>query len=362
MSQAVRMSESFKTILINTRVESSTRSKITIPTIHQLYKEGKPVTMLTAYDFPTGRLCENTSVDITLVGDSLAQVCLGYDSTVRLTLDEMIHHCRAVGRGSKSPLLVADMPFGTYFNPEDAIRNAARLMQEGGVESVKLEGGREVIETIKKLTHYGIPVMGHIGLMPQRHASIGGYHMQGQTSRSASAMLDTALHLQGAGVFAIVIEAVPGVVGTSIAEKVQKIPVIGIGAGRAVDGQVLVVSDALGISPKSPRFARRFAEISETAEAAVELYAAAVRSREFPKPEEVYLMRREQVRAFRAKIGHSKYHLTPSADELPTEESAESHCAETPVVEEPAVNHVIEDTASDKDPMVELKAYLASRH
>ena len=261
--------------------------------------------MLTAYDFPTGRLCETTDVDITLVGDSLAQVCLGYDSTVKLTLDEMIHHCRAVGRGSKTPLLIADMPFGTYFNPEDAIRNAARLMREGGVEGVKMEGGLELVDTVRKLTAYGIPVIGHVGLMPQRHTSLGGYRARGGSAKDAERILTQALRLQEAGAFALVVEAVPGVVGTVIAERVNRIPVIGIGAGPHVNGQVLVVSDAIGVTPESPRFARRFAQVKDVAQLAIHRYVEAVKTRNFPNKDqnEIYGMRHQQRDIFWAATG-----------------------------------------------------------
>ena len=270
--------------------------------LQNMHKEGKPIAMFTAYDYPTGRLCERTNVDITLVGDSLAQVCLGYDSSSQLTLDEMIHHCRAVARGSKSPFFMADMPFGTYFTPEDAIRNAGRLVREAGVEGVKLEGGLEVVEIIKKLTDFGIPVMGHIGLMPQRASSMGGFTVQGKTQKSASSILNIALRLQEAGVFALLLEAVPSLVGGYIARNVHDVPIIGIGAGNQVGGQVLVVTDALGITPKPPKFVRRFAEFGDAAETSINSFVDAVKSRDFPSREESYLMPREEAQALRASI------------------------------------------------------------
>ncbi|TFY50200.1 hypothetical protein EVJ58_g11145, partial [Rhodofomes roseus] len=177
-----------------------TRKKITIQHLLNMKRKHTPIAMLTAYDFPTGRACEAHGVDITLVGDSLAQVCLGYDATTRLTLDEMVHHCRAVARGSKAPFLVADMPFGTYeAGVDDAVRNAVRLVREGGVDAVKIEGGVEVVDTVKRLTTVGIPVMGHIGLMPQRQAILSGYRVQGKSAEGALSLVDSALALEAAG-------------------------------------------------------------------------------------------------------------------------------------------------------------------
>ncbi|KAK7691358.1 hypothetical protein QCA50_004755 [Cerrena zonata] len=356
----------------NAANKSPLRAKMTLPMIRQLYKDGKPITMLTAYDFPTGRLCESSDVDITLVGDSLAQVCLGYDSTVQLTLDEMIHHCRAVGRGSKSPLLLADMPFGTYFSPEEAIRNAARLMREGGVEGVKLEGGAEVIETVKRLTSYGIPVMGHVGLMPQRHVASGGYHVQGRNAKSARTIFHAAVHLERAGAFAIVVEAIPAVIATSIAKRVQNIPVIGIGAGNGVDGQVLVVSDVLGISQEPPKFSRQFARVGEIAQTAIGSYATAVRNKDFPRQAETFSISREQLLGFYQQTGQfqtrSKAEGSSSLDRPSTEEPAaeESLNRDTAAVEssneEAATNNLSEEIdPRDEDPMVHLRS-LFNKH
>lgn len=334
-------------------IASSLRSKITLPTLHKMYQEGKPIAMLTAYDYPTGRLCETANVDITLVGDSLAQVCLGYDSTNRLTLDEMIHHCKAVARGSKSPFFMADMPFGTAFTPEDAVKNAARLIREGGIEAVKLEGGLEVIETVKKLTTYGIPVMGHIGLMPQRASSLGGFTVQGRSEKSASSILDIALHLQDAGVFAILLEAVPGVVGGYIARNTPKVPIIGIGAGNAVDGQVLVVTDVLGITPKPPKFVRRFADFGGAGQTAIESYVAAVKGREFPGKEESYLMPRDQAQLLRSQLGRSEVQpsIETSENAFSSKTSATNeHAMEPSVVErsteKPTTDHTTTQAVS----------------
>jgi 3-methyl-2-oxobutanoate hydroxymethyltransferase len=193
--------------------------------------------MLTAYDYPSALACSAYGVDITLVGDSLAQVCLGYNSTTQLTLEEMIHHARAVARGTTSSFLVADMPFGSYHAcPEDGVRNAVRLIQEGRVEGVKIEGGPEVVECVRRLTRIGIPVMGHVGLLPQRHTALSGYKVQGKDYLSAQRVLLAALALQAAGVFSIVLEAIPHQLGTYITKRLN-IPTIGIGAGPGTSGQ-----------------------------------------------------------------------------------------------------------------------------
>jgi len=244
-----------------------------------------PITMLTAYDFPTGRACESYGIDVTLVGDSLAQVCLGYDSTTRLTMDEMVHHCRAVARGSRTPLLVADMPFGSYHtNPEDAVKNAVRLVREGHVEGVKLEGGEEIVETVRKLTMIGIPVMAHVGLLPQRHTSMSGYRVQGRTAASARGVLRSAVALQDAGAFSIVLEAIPNALGSYITSKLS-IPTIGIGAGPGTNGQVLVWDDVMSTwSGHKAKFVRRFADVRSEVEKGVTGYIGAVREGTFPDP------------------------------------------------------------------------------
>lgn len=242
--------------------------------------------MLTAYDYPTARACENHGVDVVLVGDSLAQVCLGYDSTTQLTLDQMIHHSGAVARGCKSPLLVADMPFGSYhLSTNDAMRNAVRLMQEGRVEAVKLEGGDEIIDIVRKLTTFGIPVMGHVGLLPQRHASLSGYRVQGKTAENAQRVLRSAMAIQEAGAFSIVLEAIPHLLASYITSKLS-IPTIGIGAGSGTSGQVLVWDDVMSTWPgHKAKFVRRFADVSEETKKGVTGYIEAVRDRSFPDPE-----------------------------------------------------------------------------
>ncbi|KIJ66017.1 hypothetical protein HYDPIDRAFT_110141 [Hydnomerulius pinastri MD-312] len=225
---------------------SPAAKKTTIAHLAELRASRTPITVLTAYDFPTARACSAHPVDITLVGDSLAQVCLGYTSTTQLTLDEMLHHCRAVARGTTTPFLVADMPFGTYAGgPRDAVLAAVRMIQEGQAEGVKLEGGEEIVPHVKALTQMGIPVMAHIGLLPQRHTSLSGYRVQGRTAESAKSLIRAALALEDAGAFSVVLEAMPSPLGAYITEKVD-IPTIGIGAGPGTSGQVLVWDDMVG--------------------------------------------------------------------------------------------------------------------
>lgn len=252
--------------------------------------------MLTAYDFPTARACESHGIDIVLVGDSLAQVCLGYDSTTQLTMDEMIHHCKAVSRGSKTPFLVADMPFGSYHaSTEDAVRNAVRLVREGRVEGVKLEGGREIVETVKKLTAIGIPVMAHVGLLPQRHTSQSGYRVQGKTAESARGVLHSAHALQDAGAFSVVLEAIPHVLASYITSKLV-IPTIGIGAGPGTSGQVLVWDDVMSTwSGHKAKFVRRFSNVQGEIREGVTGFISAVREGTFPDPKkEAYEMDRSE--------------------------------------------------------------------
>ncbi|PCH35778.1 ketopantoate hydroxymethyltransferase, partial [Wolfiporia cocos MD-104 SS10] len=276
------------------------RKKVTIQRLHGLRRRGIPITMLTAYDFPTGRACETHGIDITLVGDSLAQVCLGYDSTTRLTLDEMLHHCRAVARGSRTPLLVADMPFGTYHaGAEDALRAAVRMVREGGVEAVKIEGGEEVVGIVRALTRMGIPVMAHIGLMPQRHAMLSGYRVQGKDAASARAIVESALALEDAGAFAMVLEAVPHPVASYITKRLRHAATIGIGAGSGTDGQVLVWDDLMGTwNGHKAKFVRRFGQVRDEVEKGIKGYVQAVHERSFPSSEESYDMPPEEVEKF----------------------------------------------------------------
>ncbi|CAG8536963.1 17930_t:CDS:2 [Cetraspora pellucida] len=210
---------------------SQPSKKVTITTIQNLYKNNEPITVLTAHDYPSGLFVEKTGIEICLVGDSLGMVALGRQSINQTTIEEMLHHCRAVSRGAKTPFLVCDMPFGSYeISPKDALRNAIRFIKEGNMEAIKLEGGTEMAKTIQQITSIGIPVLGHIGLTPQRQSSLGGFRVQGKTAKKAIKLLDDAKALQQAGCFAIVMEAIPGPVAAYITEQIQ-IPTIGIGAG-----------------------------------------------------------------------------------------------------------------------------------
>ncbi|KAG0357145.1 hypothetical protein BGZ54_000439 [Gamsiella multidivaricata] len=254
------------------------RAKVTLATLRKLYKRREPITVMTAHDFPTGTLVDKAGIDMTLVGDSLAMVALGYTSTSEISLDEMLHHCRAVARGTRSSFLVVDMPFGTYeTSPEQAIANAVRIIKEGKAEAVKLEGGKEMAPTIARLTQVGIPVLGHIGLTPQRQASLGGYRVQGKTVAKAKAMIDDALALQKAGCYAIVLEAVPEPVARHIT-NVLSVPTIGIGAGAGCSGQVLVQQDMLGLYGRVPRFCKTYRNLADEIVGALKEYSADVKS------------------------------------------------------------------------------------
>lgn len=241
------------------------KKKVTLARLAEMRRRNLPISVLTAYDYPTGQRCELGNVDICLVGDSVAQVCLGYDKTTSLTLDEMLHHCRAVARACKTPHLVADMPFGTYHvSVADAIRNAVRLIQEGNAESVKLEGGMDVVPIVKALTTAGIPVMAHIGLMPQRAAALSGYRVQGRDAQGALLLLHAAKALQDAGAYGMVLEAIPHKLASLITDTLS-IPTIGIGAGKGCSGQVLVWDDAMGNwTGHKAKFVRRLPTLAKS--------------------------------------------------------------------------------------------------
>src|ERR1700726_4646541 len=268
--------------------------KITVPELLQRKasaagspENSKKIVCLTAYDYPTARLLDEAGVDVILVGDSLAMVALGYDSTLPVTLDEMIHHARAVRRGTKHALLVADMPFGSYHaDTAESLRNAVRFVKEAGVEAVKVEGGERRLELIARLTEAEIPVMGHIGLTPQSVNALGGYRVQGKTTDSAEQLLRDARAVEAAGAFAVVLEAIPRELAAQITRELR-IPTIGIGAGPECDGQILVLHDMIGLSAgHAPKFTRRYANVSETISNAVAAYAQDVRDGSFPADEE----------------------------------------------------------------------------
>jgi 3-methyl-2-oxobutanoate hydroxymethyltransferase len=249
----------------------------------------RKITSLTAYDYPTARLVDEAGVDIVLVGDSLAMAVLGYENTLPITLDEMLHHTRAVRRGVRRALLVADMPFGTFQNgAADAVRNATRFVKEAGAEAVKIEGGERRMEVVARLVEAEIPVMGHIGLTPQSLHSLGGFRVQGKTAESAEALVRDAQALAAAGAFSIVLESMPRELGARITQSVP-VPTIGIGAGPDCDGQVLVLSDLLGLTEGHvPKFARRYADLRHTIHQAIGHYVEDVQKGAFPADAECY--------------------------------------------------------------------------
>jgi 3-methyl-2-oxobutanoate hydroxymethyltransferase len=252
--------------------------------------EAKPkITCLTAYDYPTARLLDNAGVDILLVGDSLGMVVLGYDSTLPVTFDEMLHHTRAVRRGTKRALLVADMPYGTFHvSIEESVRNAMRMVKEGGAEAVKIEGGERRLELISRLVEAEIPVMGHVGLTPQSLNTLGGFHVQGKTAHAAAQLERDALAVEAAGAFSVVLESVPREIGADITAKLR-IPTIGIGAGPDCDGQVLVYTDLVGLTlGRTPKFARQYANLADEISRAVTEFCNDVRGGQFPSDAESY--------------------------------------------------------------------------
>lgn len=247
-------------------------------------QQRRPITMLTAYEYAIAQLLDQAGVDVILVGDSLAMVGLGYETTLPLTLEEMLHHAKAVRRGVKRALLVVDLPFLTYQeSPQQAIRSAGRILKETGAEAVKLEGGSpEMAETVRALVNIGIPVMGHVGLTPQSVHQFGGYRKQGKTEESAARIISEAIALQDAGAFAIVLEHIPAELAGEITQKLQ-VPTIGIGAGSRCDGQVLVTSDLLGLTGWQPPFAKVYTNLQQTITDAVKQYCAEVQEGKFPE-------------------------------------------------------------------------------
>lgn len=264
--------------------------RVSITDLQAMKKRGEKIVMFTAYDYTGAHLVEEADVPIILVGDTLGMVVLGYDTTIPVTMEEMLHHIRAVVRGTSRAHIVADMPFGSYQEgPQQALRNAARMLKEGGAQSVKLEGGARVADTVRLLVDSGIPVMGHLGLTPQSVNQFGGYKVQGRTPAAAVRLLNDALALQQAGAYALVLECVPVHVAKSISEKID-IPTIGIGAGPYTDGQVQVFHDLLGLfTDFLPRHARRYARVGETIIEAVRSYADDVRAGRFPTEKESFI-------------------------------------------------------------------------
>ncbi len=274
-------------------VPNTGNGKVTVPELLQRKSlaadSSKKIVCLTAYDYPTARLADEAGVDVILVGDSLGMVVLGYDSTLPVTLDEMLHHTRAVRRGTRRALLVADMPYGSYHTETaESLRNAVRFVKEAGAEAVKVEGGERRLELIARLTEAEIPVMGHVGLTPQSVNALGGYRVQGKTANAAEQLLRDARAVEAAGAFAVVLEAVPRELAAQITRDLR-IPTIGIGAGPDCDGQILVIHDLLGLTfSQTPKFARQYANAGEMITNAVREYCQDVRSGGFPSDAESY--------------------------------------------------------------------------
>ncbi len=265
------------------------RARITAPAVVELKRQQRPIVVVTASDFPGARLADEAGVDVLLVGDSLGTVVLGYDSTLPVTMDDMLHHVRAVTRARPAALVVGDMPFMSYqVSVEQAVANAGRMVQEGGADAIKLEGGERVVPAVGRIVASGIPVMGHLGLTPQSVLAFGGYRVQARSEADQERLLREARLLEEAGCFALVLEGIPAALGAAVTRALD-IPTIGIGAGPGCDGQVLVSHDLLGYYlGHQPRFVRRYAELADTARDAFRRFVADVRERRFPAERESY--------------------------------------------------------------------------
>ena len=276
------------------------RAPMTLPRIAEMKAAGEPIVMVTAYDHPSAQVAEAAEVDLVLVGDTGAMTVLGYDSTVPVSMDEMLVLARAVRRGLRTPLMIGDLPFGSYEGSSElAVENAQRYVKEAGCDAVKLERGGASVDRARAIVRAGIPVMGHVGLTPQTATQVGGYKAQGRTAERAAQIAEEALALQAVGCFAIVFEAVPAAVTDALVDKLE-VPVVGIGAGPAADGQVLVFHDLLGIDDgRVPRFVKRYAEIKADMVAGVSRYANEVRSKRFPRNEHTYSIDPEELESFR---------------------------------------------------------------
>ncbi len=277
--------------------------RVTLHTIRSMKERGERITMLTAYDYPTALLLDEAGVDMLLVGDSLGMVVHGFENTLPVTLEMMILHCQAVRRGTKRALVVVDMPFMTYqVSTAEAMRNAARLLAEGGADAVKLEGGQRVADTVRALVETGIAVQGHIGLTPQSVSAFGGMRVQGKTVEAARQLLDDARALEAAGVFSLVLEGIPARLAALITRRVG-VPTIGIGAGAGCDGQVLVTHDLLGLFERfTPRFVKRYATLADTMRSAFRAYCDEVRAGTFPADEHTYTIPDEVWQAIEAEL------------------------------------------------------------
>jgi 3-methyl-2-oxobutanoate hydroxymethyltransferase len=276
--------------------------KTSIEQLQAMADRGEKIVMVTTYDYPSARLVEEAGLDIAFVGDSLAMTVLGYESTVPVTLDEMLVFMKAVARGARTPLLLGDLPFGSYSDPQEAIRSSVRVIKEGGMDAVKLEGGAEVAEIVRAITRTGIPVMGHIGLTPQTSSAHGGFKVQGRHAEQARKLVNDALALEAAGAFAIVLETIPMEVAASISARLR-IPTIGIGSGAHCDGQVLVWHDLLNfVQGAQGRHVKHYADLNSVIATALRQYADEVRAGVFPAEEHAWHMKEEELEAFAIAI------------------------------------------------------------
>ncbi len=275
------------------------RKKVTVQTLRRKKQRREVITMLTAYDYPTALAIDRCGVDAILVGDSLGMVVLGYPNTLPVTMEDMLHHCKAVARGARTALLIGDMPFMSYqISVEEAVRNAGRFLQEGGMDAVKLEGGRERLEAVRAIVAAGIPVMGHLGLTPQSVHQFGGFRPQGRDAQAARRLLEDALLLQEAGCFSLVLESVPARLAAFITQRLE-IPTIGIGAGPGCDGQVLVTHDLLGLFDRfTPKFVKKYADLHSEMARAFRQYKVEVESHLFPSEEHGVDLPEEEWQAF----------------------------------------------------------------
>lgn len=283
------------------------RKKVTTSTFRQKKQRGEIITMLTAYDYPTAHAIDQVGIDSILVGDSLGMVVLGYSNTLPVTMDDMLHHCRAVARGAQYALLIGDMPFMSYqASVGDAVRNAGRFLQEAGMDAVKLEGGHERVEAIKAIISAGIPVQGHLGLTPQSVHQFGGFRPQGRDAYAAARLLEDSRMLQDAGCFSLVLESVPARLASLVSERLE-IPTIGIGAGAGCDGQVLVTHDLLGLFDRfTPRFVKKYANLHATLAEAFTAYKDDVIAGAFPSAEHTVEMPEEEWQKFIQLVGNNE--------------------------------------------------------
>lgn len=280
-------------------------NKVTATTFLEMMDKGELITMLTAYDYPTARIVDEAGIDAILVGDSVSNVVLGHENTLAVTMDEMIHHAKTVTRATERALVIGDMPFLSFqTGPDDALRNAGRFVKEAGTGAVKMEGGKDILDSVEAIVRAGVPVMGHLGFTPQWLLQFGGYKVRGRREEEAREILEDARKLEEAGVFAIVLEMVPQQLAELITKEVD-VPTIGIGAGPSCDGQVLVLHDILGLSGFSPKFAKQYVDLKASIGDAVGKFKEEVKSHKFPTPEYAFDMEKKDLEALKKRLSES---------------------------------------------------------